>query len=315
MTSANISAKPSKPYLDYYPSGSSSYANIGSVQPPIASINKENLYTDPKLLEMIRKDLQDLNELKRSSVIGNSNYYGGSYSSYSNNYNPSYTPLSVLNNNQQVYYTSSNTLATNNNYCSMNKNNANLVDSVRSHQSRGNLQDNEIPSNQNTQKGEYISEEQEDGRKFEGYLVDGVKEGYGKLTYSDGAYYEGNFKEDKMHGKGTLYYGPDKPAYDGEWICDQFHGKGSLYNENPVPLNGSFNYNDFNLIEDFWVRYDGCFEGDNKAGEGILILSNGEEFRGNFENDYINGRGTFVTKDGEMISGLWEDNILVRMDA
>jgi hypothetical protein len=38
-------------------------------------------------------------------------------------------------------------------------------------------------------------------------MVDGVKEGHGKLIYSDGAYYEGDFKNDRMEGKGTLYYG------------------------------------------------------------------------------------------------------------
>jgi len=31
-------------------------------------------------------------------------------------------------------------------------------------------------------------------------MVNGIKEGHGKLTYSDGAYYEGNFKNDKMEG-------------------------------------------------------------------------------------------------------------------
>ena len=35
------------------------------------------------------------------------------------------------------------------------------------------------------------------------------------MIYTDGAYYEGNFKEDKMHGKGSLFYEPNKPAYEG----------------------------------------------------------------------------------------------------
>lgn len=32
------------------------------------SQNKENLYTDPKLLMMIRKDLDDINKLKQSAL-------------------------------------------------------------------------------------------------------------------------------------------------------------------------------------------------------------------------------------------------------
>lgn len=60
-----------------------------------------------------------------------------------------------------------------------------------------------------------------------------------------------------MEGKGILFYQPECPAYDGEWLADQFHGFGILFNESPVALDGSFNFEDFNLIEDYWVRYEG----------------------------------------------------------
>jgi len=45
--------------------------------------------------------------------------------------------------------------------------------------------------------------------------MNGLKEGYGKLTFEDGVYYEGSFKEDKMNGKGVLYYSMSQIAYDG----------------------------------------------------------------------------------------------------
>ena len=57
-----------------------------------------------------------------------------------------------------------------------------------------------------------------------------MKHGKGKITYPDGAYYEGEFKNDKMHGMGSLYYTKGKPAYEGQWMEDKFHGKGILYN-------------------------------------------------------------------------------------
>lgn len=43
----------------------------------------------------------------------------------------------------------------------------------------------------------------------------GLKNGYGKLIYQDGVYYEGSFSNDSIHGKGTLYYGENRPAYSG----------------------------------------------------------------------------------------------------
>lgn len=45
-----------------------------------------------------------------------------------------------------------------------------------------------------------------------------MKQGFGKLTYPEGPFYLGQFVDDKMHGKGVLYYEENKPAYDGEWF-------------------------------------------------------------------------------------------------
>jgi len=45
----------------------------------------------------------------------------------------------------------------------------------------------------------------------------------------DGSGYEGNWKEDKMHGEGTLYYPQGKKAYNGNFSEDRFEGFGHLY--------------------------------------------------------------------------------------
>lgn len=45
-----------------------------------------------------------------------------------------------------------------------------------------------------------------------------MKNGFGKLIYADGVYYEGNFKDDNLSGKGALFYGPNRPAYIGQWL-------------------------------------------------------------------------------------------------
>ena len=59
---------------------------------------------------------------------------------------------------------------------------------------------------------------EEDGKVFEGRLVNGKKEGFGKLSYPEGPFYLGNFHNDKMHGEGGLFYEEGKPAYNGEWL-------------------------------------------------------------------------------------------------
>ena len=76
---------------------------------------------------------------------------------------------------------------------------------------------------------------------------------------------DGQWKQNKMHGQGILYYASGKPAYDGDWYEDKFEGRGVLYNENPNNLDEAFNYNDFDEIDDYWTRYDGEFRDDNKV--------------------------------------------------
>ena len=59
-------------------------------------------------------------------------------------------------------------------------------------------------------------EEEEDkpGDKFEGNLNHGQREGKGKYTWSNGCYYDGEYKNHMRHGNGTLTL-PDKGRYEG----------------------------------------------------------------------------------------------------
>jgi hypothetical protein len=97
----------------------------------------------------------------------------------------------------------------------------------------------------------------EDNSRYEGMMQNNQKNGFGKLVYQDGVYFEGNFRNDFIHGKGTLFYGANRPAYSGEWIQNKFNGKGSLYNEFPVTFNGTFDFSNFNKIEECWIKFEG----------------------------------------------------------
>jgi hypothetical protein len=88
-------------------------------------------------------------------------------------------------------------------------------------------------------------------------IQNGAKNGYGKLTYPDGVFYEGNFKSDTLSGKGSLFYGQNRPAYVGDWENNKFNGNGTLYNEYPTLMDSAFDYSDFNKIEDQWIKFEG----------------------------------------------------------
>jgi hypothetical protein len=42
--------------------------------------------------------------------------------------------------------------------------------------------------------------------------------------------------------------------------------RGVLYNEDPFYTNESFDYEDFDKIEENWIKYEGSFSDDNKEG-------------------------------------------------
>ncbi|CAD8171065.1 unnamed protein product [Paramecium octaurelia] len=158
----------------------------------------------------------------------------------------------------------------------------------------------------------FVNEQYQDGSKYNGYKFNGMRHGQGIFYYKDGGYYDGNWQFNHMHGYGTLYYSNGQPAYKGSWNQDKFQGYGVLYNEMASQLNEPFNYQDFDHIEDFWTKYEGEFNDDNKEGQGTLYLSNGEKFCGQFLKDYINGFGLFHTKNQKIVEGRWVNNKLIK---
>ena len=157
-------------------------------------------------------------------------------------------------------------------------------------------------------KSKIYNDNFDNGSKYEGEKINGIKTGYGKFVYPSGAYYEGQWKDNKKHGKGILINSDGKTIYEGHWMNDKYHGKGILHNLNIIYINDEFEYKDFNYLDKKWFKYDGIFSEDLKNGKGILYLSNSERFYGNFEKDIINGSGSFYTKNGDMISGEWKNN-------
>ncbi len=64
---------------------------------------------------------------------------------------------------------------------------------------------------------EYVVERYEVGSRYEGYKKNGLRNGRGKFFYQDGGFYDGNWKDDKMHGFGRLFSNFGVLVYDGNW--------------------------------------------------------------------------------------------------
>jgi len=91
-----------------------------------------------------------------------------------------------------------------------------------------------------------------------------VKMQRGAYTYSDGAIYEGEWKDSMRHGQG-IWIRPDGMKYEGEWQNDKPHGQGTL----SLP-NGR--------------KHIGEWKAGKRHGPGVEMRPDGTKLYGNWED-------------------------------
>ncbi|KRX01908.1 hypothetical protein PPERSA_05747 [Pseudocohnilembus persalinus] len=148
----------------------------------------------------------------------------------------------------------------------------------------------------------------QDGSYYYGEKVNSLRHGKGRFYYSDGGFYEGEWKFGKI----------------GQWLDDKFYGQGIMYNESVNKKENEentdqnqyqqpFDFTNFNQLKEFWYKYDGNFKDDFKEGFGVLYLKNGEKFAGHFCDDVIQGNGKYYSLDGTIYKGVWFQNKLIEL--
>ena len=119
--------------------------------------------------------------------------------------------------------------------------------------------------------------EYEDGSKYQGHFFQNKKNGFGKMTYSNGATFEGIFKNDLFHGRGA--YNCSELKYEGYWKNGYTHGEGK-----EIWSNGEV--------------YEGQFFNGQKHGFGVYKWPNGTVYRGYWENDQMSKKYQFESDLG-----------------
>ncbi len=100
--------------------------------------------------------------------------------------------------------------------------------------------------------------------KYEVNMVSGKINGKGKIFLSNGITYDGEIKDNQIHGQGSLLMEGNK--YVGEFREGFMYGKGDI-----IYLNGD--------------TYSGEVKKFLKDGQGILTYKNGAKITGEFVND------------------------------
>lgn len=126
-----------------------------------------------------------------------------------------------------------------------------------------------------------------------GKLMDGLREGRGRTSMSDGrTAYEGGYRDDMRDGFGVYYYKSGKLCYAGEWKRNLRNG-----------LGVAFGAKDGSVFVGNWK--DG-----NATGTGSEFdLCGSLTYTGRWQNGHRHGYGTEYRNGSVLRSGIWQNDV------
>ena len=134
-----------------------------------------------------------------------------------------------------------------------------------------------------------------EGNLYKGEVVNGLRNGYGTLTYAKTQdVYQGDFENDVPHGTGKYVRagGGRDGTFEGLWVDGEVQqvkkGRAKIKEENGDIYEGGFHH---------WKRH----------GKGVLKTANGEVYKGQFVDGLPNGQGAIRYKNGETYEGHFKD--------
>ena len=137
---------------------------------------------------------------------------------------------------------------------------------------------------------------------YEGEMLNGgcQRDGRGICLFNNGMLYEGEWKRNKEHGKGTLMTADRRRImYEGEWERGRLHGQGTYFYSDDTLAQSSRNTH----VDS---RYIGEFKENARHGVGKYFLPDGSTYEGEWRDNEMSGQGTFCWSDGSMYVGLWK---------
>ena len=150
------------------------------------------------------------------------------------------------------------------------------------------------------------------GDWYEGDWVNDKRHGKGNRFYENGNLkYEGDWVNDRSEGKGKEYYENGGLEYEGDWMSDNREGKGKQYYKNGDWYDGDW-VNDKRegkgkyYYENSKLKYEGNWISDNREGEGKFYYENGDYYEGDFKKGNKEGKGKYYYANGELkYEGEW----------
>ena len=162
-----------------------------------------------------------------------------------------------------------------------------------------------------TEKWEGLeTEENIDYVKYEGDTVNGVPNGQGTFTWTNGKKYEGEFKDGGINGQGTETL-PDGDKYVGEWKDSKRNGQGIVTYQNGMKYVGGWKDDKINgqgtLTSQDGTKYVGGWKDDKNQGQGTITFPDGTKYVGEWKNGRRDGQGTYTYDNGDVFEGEFKE--------
>ena len=139
------------------------------------------------------------------------------------------------------------------------------------------------------------------------------RHGRGIQLWNDNTIYIGQWKNDKINGKGKLT-NPIGDYYEGDFINDNAEGYGSYIHKEGSSYFGMWKNNrQEGQGKEIWpdkTEYEGDYKNGEKNGKGKLKLNDGSYYIGDFFHNQIHGKGKYYWFDKKKYEGDWKNNMM-----
>ena len=151
-----------------------------------------------------------------------------------------------------------------------------------------------------------------EGEQYEGELVNGIREGFGRLMYPDGRVYEGEFSAGLPSDSTGVLTFADGHRYSGTFVAGRMHGYGTFEFANGDVYVGTFDTNSITGTGTYYwrdsnVTYEGTVEDGKLHGYGVMQWPDGRSYNGAFSQDKRHGFGIYLSADGSNYRGFFEE--------
>jgi hypothetical protein len=121
-----------------------------------------------------------------------------------------------------------------------------------------------------------------------------VQHGYGRETYPDGKYYQGEFDFGVKNGFGEIIF-VNGDKYSGEFVENKICGKGKKI----IREKGKFSWFDGRV-------YEGDFLNGKMHGHGVYTWPDGNRYIGEYLKGKKEGWGVYTWRNGKEYEGTWK---------